>query len=147
MTHKKSQKMQNEEGVITELYIPRKWYCCINISILFVFFVSGYVCFFCWNSYGEFDICGMGLNVNAARLRTGWSPQRITRLFRLMLGIWMRMASTMAISPPLLSADSSVLRFVFMTCHNYFLCVVCIMDDFSLVCKRVLDGIALLSLF
>lgn len=57
------------------------------------------------------------------------------------------MASTMAISPPLLSADSSVLRFVFMTCHNYFLCVVCIMDDFSLVCKRVLDGIVLLSLF
>lgn len=103
--------------------------------------------FFCWNSYGEFDICGMGLNVNAARLRTGWLPQRITRLFRLMLGIWMRMASTMAISPPLLSAGLSVLRFAFMTCHNYFLCVVCIMDDFSLVCKRVLDGIVLLSLF
>lgn len=57
------------------------------------------------------------------------------------------MASTMAISPPLLSVDSSVLRFVSMTCHNYFLCVVCIVDDFSLVCKRVLDGIALLSLF
>lgn len=138
--------MQNEEGVITELYIPRKWYCCIKNSILFVFCVCGYV-FFCVDSNGEFDICGMELNVNAARPRTGWLLQRITRLFRLMLGIWMRMASTMAISPPLLSADSSVLRYVFITCHNYFFGVVCIMDDFSLVCKRVLDGIALLSLF
>jgi hypothetical protein len=37
-------KKQNEEGVITELYIPKKWYC--QFSFLFLFFECLFFFFF-----------------------------------------------------------------------------------------------------
>lgn len=98
--------MQNEEGKITELYIPRKW-CVISLfCLMFLFF---------FNIFYEFGL----LNVISALPQTDSLLLRITPRFRLTLGTWTRMASTQANSPLSLSAVSSVLRFDFV-------------DDFSL---------------
>lgn len=50
--------------------------------------------------------------IGSARQQTDWSHQRIMLQFSLTLVILMLMVSTLANSPPLLSADLSVLRFV-----------------------------------
>lgn len=76
-------KMQNEEGQITELYIPRKWY---NIS--------GY--FDCYLVM-EFEKRVFGFV--SVLLQIDWLLPRITLQFRLTLVIWMKAVSTMVNFP------------------------------------------------
>jgi hypothetical protein len=111
-------KMQNEEGVITELYIPRKWYL-----VLLPFFVVLVLCLRICFVFGLWISNGF---VNAVQRRTGWLLQRTMPPFRLTLGIWMRTVCTMAISPPLLSADLSVLRSLFSPMSQFD--VVCMIE-------------------
>lgn len=111
-------KMQNEEGVITELYIPRKWY-----PISFHWFTirttfSFPPFFFFWNFWIPYSWLIRDFFGSVPR-RTGSSLQRTTPRSRSTSAISMRTASTPASSPPSLSAVSSVLRSLFFL-HAFF---------------------------
>lgn len=119
-------KMQNEEGQITELYIPRKWY---NIS--------GY--FDCYLVM-EFEKRVFGFV--SVLLQIDWLLPRITLQFRLTLVIWMKAVSTM-VNFPLLPfvaslAHRSIIMFrIFLIGLCLQLCLCYVWTEFELALDSV----------
>jgi energy-coupling factor transporter transmembrane protein EcfT len=49
--------MQNEEGVITELYIPRKWYLVFFPFVVLLVFVFVFMNLFCFWALNKYWLC------------------------------------------------------------------------------------------
>jgi hypothetical protein len=105
--------MQNEEGKMVDLYVPRKWYvqsCSLSDNLLEQ------------QCHGN-PSHSYSVSFLAALPQTGSSLPRTMPRSRLKLVTWMRMACMMPTSPHLPCLDSSVLRCcrlaVFLCYHSH----------------------------